>query len=107
MADRARRRAKTPAAYAIVDAQGRAVGIFTLMAIRPEHRVIEVGHVVYAPALQRTPLATEAQYLLARYVFETLALPALRMEMQLAQRSLAARGAALRFRLSKAFSAST
>jgi RimJ/RimL family protein N-acetyltransferase len=62
-----------PYAYAIVDAQGRAVGIFTLLAIRPEHRVIEVGHVVYAPALQRTPLATEAQYLLARYVFETLA----------------------------------
>ncbi len=35
-------------------------------------RVIEVGHVVYSPELQRTPLATEAQYLLARYVFETL-----------------------------------
>ncbi|MGH8622752.1 MAG: GNAT family N-acetyltransferase, partial [Burkholderiales bacterium] len=29
-------------------------------------------HLVYSPALQRTPLATEAQYLLARYVFETL-----------------------------------
>ena len=27
-------------------------------------RVIEVGHVVYSPALQRTPLGTEAQYLL-------------------------------------------
>jgi RimJ/RimL family protein N-acetyltransferase len=35
-------------------------------------RVIEVGHVCYGPALQRTPLATEAQYLLARYVFEVL-----------------------------------
>ena len=42
------------------------------MAIRPEQRVIEVGHVVYPPALQRTSLATEAQYLLARYVFEPL-----------------------------------
>ena len=42
------------------------------MAIRPEHRVVEVGNVIYAPALQRTPLATEAQYLLARYAFETL-----------------------------------
>jgi RimJ/RimL family protein N-acetyltransferase len=62
-----------PYAYAIVDASVRAVGIFTLLAIRPEHRVIEVGHVVYSPALQRTPLATEAQYLLARYAFETLA----------------------------------
>ena len=35
-------------------------------------RVIEVGHVLYSPALQRTPLGTETQYLLARYVFETL-----------------------------------
>jgi RimJ/RimL family protein N-acetyltransferase len=61
-----------PYSYAIVDAADRAVGVFTLMAIRPEHRVIEVGHVVYSPALQRTPLATEAQYLLARYAFETL-----------------------------------
>jgi RimJ/RimL family protein N-acetyltransferase len=61
-----------PYSYAIVDASDRAVGVFALMAIRPEHRVIEVGHVVYSPALQRTPLATEAQYLLARYAFETL-----------------------------------
>jgi RimJ/RimL family protein N-acetyltransferase len=34
--------------------------------------VIEVGHIVYGPALQRTPLATDAQFLLARYAFETL-----------------------------------
>jgi RimJ/RimL family protein N-acetyltransferase len=42
------------------------------MNIQPDMRVTEVGHIVYSPALQRTPLATEAQYLLARYVFETL-----------------------------------
>jgi RimJ/RimL family protein N-acetyltransferase len=42
------------------------------MEIRPEMRAIEVGHIVYTPALKRTPLATEAQYLLAKYVFETL-----------------------------------
>ncbi len=61
-----------PRAYAIVDTAGRALGVMALMAIREKDRVIEVGHVLYAPALQRTPLATEAQYLLARYVFETL-----------------------------------
>ncbi|MBI3705252.1 MAG: GNAT family N-acetyltransferase [Rhizobiales bacterium] len=61
-----------PYFYAIVDARGRALGVLALMAIRPEHRVVEVGHVVYSPALQRTPLATEAQYLLARYAIETL-----------------------------------
>jgi RimJ/RimL family protein N-acetyltransferase len=61
-----------PYSYAIVDRSGQAVGIATLMEIRPAMRVIEVGHIVYSPALQRTPLGTEAQYLLARYVFETL-----------------------------------
>ena len=61
-----------PYSYAVVEPSGRAVGIATLMEIRPAMRVVEVGHIVYSPALQRTPLATEAQYLLARYVFETL-----------------------------------
>jgi RimJ/RimL family protein N-acetyltransferase len=61
-----------PFSYAIVDASDRAIGIATLMEIRPAMRVCEVGHIVYSPALQRTPLATEAQYLLARYAFETL-----------------------------------
>jgi RimJ/RimL family protein N-acetyltransferase len=64
--------ADDPYAYAIVDASDRAVGYLTLMRIVPEMRVIEVGHVLYSPALQRTPLGTETQYLLARYVFETL-----------------------------------
>ena len=61
-----------PYSYAIIDSSGHAVGISTLMEIRPAMRVIEVGHIVYSPALQRTPLGTEAQYLLARYAFETL-----------------------------------
>jgi RimJ/RimL family protein N-acetyltransferase len=61
-----------PYSYAIVDSSGRAVGIATLMEIRPAMRVIEVGHIVYSPALMRTPLGTEVQYLLARYAFETL-----------------------------------
>ena len=61
-----------PYAYAIIDRSGQAVGIATLMEIRPAMRVIEVGNIVYSPALQRTPLGTEAQYLLARYAFETL-----------------------------------
>jgi RimJ/RimL family protein N-acetyltransferase len=67
-----RPRLEDPYSYAIVAPDGRAVGVATLMEIRPAMRVIEVGNIVYSPALQRTPLATEAQYLLARYVFETL-----------------------------------
>ena len=61
-----------PYSYAVVDRAGRAIGIATLMEVRPAMRVIEVGNIVYSPALQRTPLGTEAQYLLARYAFETL-----------------------------------
>jgi len=61
-----------PYAYAIIDRSGQAVGIATLMEIRPAMRVIEVGNIVYSPALQRTALGTEAQYLLARYACETL-----------------------------------
>jgi RimJ/RimL family protein N-acetyltransferase len=61
-----------PYAYAIIDRDKGPVGYFTLMEIRPQHRVIEVGHVMYSPALQKSPLATEVQYLLAKYVFEAL-----------------------------------
>jgi RimJ/RimL family protein N-acetyltransferase len=61
-----------PYSYAIIDQSGQAVGIATLMEIRAAMRVIEVGHIVYSPTLQRTRLGTEAQYLLARYAIETL-----------------------------------
>lgn len=57
---------------AIVDKAGRALGLATLMSIRPDMRVIEVGHIMLGPPLQRSPLATEAQFLLARYCFEML-----------------------------------
>jgi RimJ/RimL family protein N-acetyltransferase len=63
---------KDPYYYAVRDAEGRARGVATLMEIRPAMRVIEVGGIVYSPALQRTPLGTETQYLLAHYAFETL-----------------------------------
>lgn len=59
--------------YAIVDKEsGKALGTFALMRIDRNNRVIEVGAVTYSPKLKRTRLATEAQYLLARYVFEEM-----------------------------------
>jgi RimJ/RimL family protein N-acetyltransferase len=64
--------AEDPYAYAIIDPSDHAVGYVTLLRIEPKHRVIEVGHVLYSPMLQKTPLGTETQYLLARYVFDTL-----------------------------------
>jgi RimJ/RimL family protein N-acetyltransferase len=61
-----------PFSYAIVDPTGRALGFATLTSIRPDMRVIEVGSILLGPSLQRSPLATEAQFLLARYSFDTL-----------------------------------
>jgi RimJ/RimL family protein N-acetyltransferase len=61
-----------PYFYAVVRPDGDAAGVAALMEIRPVMRVIEVGSIVLSPVLQRTPLATEAQYLLARYAFEEL-----------------------------------
>jgi RimJ/RimL family protein N-acetyltransferase len=84
-----------PYSYAVVDNTGRAIGIATLMEIRPAMRVIEVGHIVYAPPLQRSPLGTEAQYLLARYAFETLGYR--RYEWKCNALNAASRRAALRY----------
>src|SRR6516164_3828101 len=87
--------AEDPYAYAIVDLNDRAVGYFTLLRIIPPHRVIEVGHVLYSSTLQRTPLGTETQYLLARYVFETLGYR--RYEWKCDALNAASRRAALRY----------
>ena len=62
-----------PLFYAIIDkTSGKAVGYVTLMRIDTTHRVIEVGNIMYGTPLQKTPGATEAQYLLMRYVFDAL-----------------------------------
>ncbi len=64
---------ENPLFYAIADRHSeRAMGYAALMRIEPAHRCIEVGNIVYGAGLQRTPGATEAQYLLMRYVFEEL-----------------------------------
>jgi RimJ/RimL family protein N-acetyltransferase len=87
--------AEDPYAYAIIDPSDRPVGLFTLLRIVPDMRVIEVGHVLYSPALQRTPLGTEAQYLLARYIFEDLGYR--RYEWKCDALNAASRRAALRY----------
>ncbi len=62
-----------PLHFAVVDAvSGRATGTLSLMRIDPTNGVIEVGHVNFSPALQRTTASTEAQYLLMRHVFDEL-----------------------------------
>ncbi len=59
-----------PQMYAVLDRAGRAVGVLGLMRIDPANGVIEIGHVHFSPALQRSVAATEAVALLLRRVFE-------------------------------------
>jgi RimJ/RimL family protein N-acetyltransferase len=61
-----------PMTFAVCDPAGKALGCLSLMAIRPEHGVIEIGHVLFSPALQRTRLATEAFALMLGHVFDDL-----------------------------------
>ena len=62
-----------PLMHAVIDRRtGRVEGRQTLMRITPEHQSIEIGNIYWGPAISRTPVTTEANYLIAAYVFETL-----------------------------------
>ena len=57
----------------ILDATSSAVlGMASFMRIRPSAGSAEVGFIAFSHALQRTPHATEAMYLMMAYVFQTL-----------------------------------
>lgn len=69
----AKAKAADPLYFVVLDARdGRPLGYQSLMRIDPANRVIEVGGIMYTPALQRTAGGAEAQYLFARYVFDQL-----------------------------------
>ncbi len=60
-----------PLCFAIIDAaSAQAVGVASYMRITPAAGSIEVGHINFSPALQRTPIATEAMYLMMKTVFD-------------------------------------
>jgi RimJ/RimL family protein N-acetyltransferase len=62
-----------PQHWAVVDqATGNAVGTLALMRIDPVQGAIEVGSVTFSPLMKRTPMSTEAQYLLMKFVFDEL-----------------------------------
>jgi RimJ/RimL family protein N-acetyltransferase len=62
-----------PLVHAIIDLKtGKPLGQAGYMSIVPATGCIEVGGIVYAPALQRTPAGTEAMYLMMRRVFDEL-----------------------------------
>lgn len=60
-----------PLFYTIVKPEDdRPVGIASYLRISPEIGSIEVGHINYALALQKTTAATEAMYLMMRHAFD-------------------------------------
>lgn len=61
--------AADPLFYAIVDERDQALGHAAFMRMVPRHGVLEIGHVYFSPALQRTPAATEALALMLREAF--------------------------------------
>jgi len=62
-----------PLFFAIVDGEsGAPQGVASYLRIDPDNGVIEIGHIWFGAALQRTPAATEAIFLLARHAFDDL-----------------------------------
>ena len=84
-----------PLFHAIIErGSGRAVGMASYLRIDAANGVIEVGHLNFSPALQRTPAATEAMYLMMRRVFDELGYR--RYEWKCDALNAASRAAALR-----------
>ncbi|MGZ5672843.1 MAG: GNAT family N-acetyltransferase [Burkholderiales bacterium] len=85
-----------PLFFAVIDVSTqRCEGRQALMRATPEHGVIEVGNVMWGPAISRTRVATEALFLHARYVFDELGYR--RFEWKCNSRNEPSMRAALRF----------
>ncbi|MDT8326386.1 MAG: GNAT family protein [Roseovarius sp.] len=60
-----------PLFYAITNIEtGQLGGVASYLRIAPQSGSIEVGHINFSPALQRTRAATEAMYLMMKWAFE-------------------------------------
>ena len=60
-----------PLFFSVVDlASGQTQGILSLMSIVPEQGRIEIGHIAFGAAMQRSSKGTEAVYLLGKLGFE-------------------------------------
>lgn len=83
-----------PLFYAFVDpANDAPLGIGSFMRIAPAAGSIEIGHLHFSPQLQRTPMATEALFLMMR---EAFGLGYRRLEWKCNALNTASRRAALR-----------
>ncbi len=60
-----------PVFFAIISKKlKKAIGIVSFLRINPAQGLIEVGHINYSPLLQKTTEATEAMFLMMRWVFD-------------------------------------
>ena len=85
-----------PLYFAVIDKQtGKVGGRQTLMRMDPANGVIETGHIYWGPLISRRPASTEAFYLFARYVFDTLGYR--RFEWKCNNRNEPSKRAALRY----------
>src|SRR5215210_4676191 len=84
--------AGTEGAFATVDAgTGRPVGSTRYLAVRPEHKGLEIGWTWLAPAHWRTGANVEAKLLMLEHAFEDLG--CLRVEFKTDARNEISRGA--------------
>ncbi|GLO69078.1 GCN5 family N-acetyltransferase [Phaeobacter inhibens] len=58
--------------FAILDSDGRAVGMTTYMNIDAANRRLEIGSTWYRTSVQRSGINTECKFLLLSHAFETL-----------------------------------
>jgi RimJ/RimL family protein N-acetyltransferase len=62
-----------PLYFAVIDKRtGRVEGRQSYLRITPVHQVIEIGNIYWGPAIAGSQVATEANYLFAKYAFEVL-----------------------------------
>jgi RimJ/RimL family protein N-acetyltransferase len=61
-----------PQFWAVLTPAGKAVGVASFLRTDRANGVIEVGHINFSPALQRTPASTEAMYVMMRRALEEL-----------------------------------
>ena len=60
-----------PVFFAIISKKlKKAIGIASFLRINPTKGLIEVGHINYSPLLQKTTEATEAMFLMMKWVFD-------------------------------------
>lgn len=88
--------ASDPLVFAVIDkARGTAEGRQSLMRIEPQHGCIEIGGIYWGERIARTRITTEALYLHAQYVFDTLGYR--RFEWKCNDLNAPSKAAALRF----------